>query len=36
MKDAYSLDRDEGGMRESYRVMYDAYVRCSIGSGSTT
>ena len=27
MKDAYSLDRDEGGMRESYRVMYDAYVK---------
>ena len=26
MKDAYSLDRDEDGMRESYRVMYDAYV----------
>jgi prolyl-tRNA synthetase len=27
MKDAYSLDRDEDGMRESYRVMYDAYRR---------
>ena len=27
MKDAYSLDRDEDGMRESYRVMYDAYVQ---------
>ena len=27
MKDAYSLDRDEDGMRESYRVMYDAYVK---------
>jgi prolyl-tRNA synthetase len=25
MKDAYSLDRDEDGMRESYRVMYEAY-----------
>jgi prolyl-tRNA synthetase len=27
MKDAYSLDRDEEGMRASYRVMYDAYVK---------
>jgi prolyl-tRNA synthetase len=27
MKDAYSFDRDVEGMRESYRVMYDAYVR---------
>jgi prolyl-tRNA synthetase len=27
MKDAYSLDRDEDGMRESYRVMYEAYER---------
>ena len=27
MKDAYSFDRDEDGMRESYRVMYEAYVR---------
>lgn len=27
MKDAYSLDRDEDGMRESYRVMYEAYRR---------
>ena len=27
MKDAYSIDRDEDGMRESYRVMYDAYER---------
>jgi prolyl-tRNA synthetase len=27
MKDAYSIDRDEDGMRESYRIMYDAYVR---------
>jgi prolyl-tRNA synthetase len=27
MKDAYSLDRDEVGMRESYQAMYDAYVK---------
>jgi prolyl-tRNA synthetase len=27
MKDAYSLDRDEAGMRDSYRLMYDAYVK---------
>ncbi len=27
MKDAYSFDRDEAGLRESYRVMYEAYVR---------
>src|SRR5215211_1200018 len=27
MKDAYSLDRDDAGMRESYRVMYEAYQR---------
>jgi prolyl-tRNA synthetase len=27
MKDAYSLDRDEEGLRESYRVMYEAYER---------
>src|ERR671911_107050 len=27
MKDAYSVDRDEEGMRESYRVMYEAYER---------
>jgi prolyl-tRNA synthetase len=27
MKDAYSFDRDEDGMRESYRVMYEAYER---------
>jgi prolyl-tRNA synthetase len=26
MKDAYSIDRDEDGMRASYQVMYDAYV----------
>jgi prolyl-tRNA synthetase len=27
MKDAYSFDRDVAGMQESYRIMYDAYVR---------
>ena len=27
MKDAYSFDRDDDGMRESYRVMYEAYER---------
>ncbi|MGV3743135.1 MAG: proline--tRNA ligase [Burkholderiaceae bacterium] len=27
MKDAYSFDRDVTGMQQSYRVMYDAYVR---------
>ena len=27
MKDAYSIDRDEDGMRASYQVMYDAYVK---------
>ena len=27
MKDAYSLDRDQEGMRASYQVMYDAYVK---------
>ncbi|HZX25796.1 MAG TPA: proline--tRNA ligase [Telluria sp.] len=27
MKDAYSFDRDEEGMRKSYQVMYDAYTR---------
>ncbi len=27
MKDAYSIDRDEDGLRESYRVMYEAYER---------
>jgi prolyl-tRNA synthetase len=27
MKDAYSVDRDEDGLRESYRVMYEAYRR---------
>ena len=27
MKDAYSIDRDEEGMRESYRTMFEAYQR---------
>jgi prolyl-tRNA synthetase len=27
MKDAYTFDRDEDGMRASYRVMYEAYER---------
>jgi prolyl-tRNA synthetase len=27
MKDAYSFDRDDDGMRESYRIMYEAYER---------
>ncbi|WP_064577248.1 proline--tRNA ligase [Cupriavidus gilardii] len=27
MKDAYSFDRDEDGMKVSYRQMYDAYIR---------
>src|SRR6195952_5718059 len=27
MKDAYSFDRDLEGMQQSYRLMYDAYVR---------
>jgi prolyl-tRNA synthetase len=27
MKDAYSFDRDAAGMQQSYRSMYDAYVR---------
>ncbi len=27
MKDAYSFDRDEPGMRRSYQAMYDAYER---------
>ena len=27
MKDAYSFDRDEAGLDESYRIMYDAYDR---------
>jgi prolyl-tRNA synthetase len=27
MKDAYSFDRDADGMKQSYQIMYDAYVR---------
>jgi prolyl-tRNA synthetase len=27
MKDAYSFDRDMAGLQQSYKVMYDAYVR---------
>jgi prolyl-tRNA synthetase len=27
MKDAYSFDRDVAGMQQSYRIMYEAYVR---------
>ena len=27
MKDAYSFDRDDEGMRESYRIMHEAYER---------
>jgi prolyl-tRNA synthetase len=27
MKDAYSFDRDEAGLRDSYRVMYESYER---------
>jgi prolyl-tRNA synthetase len=27
MKDAYSFDRDVAGLKQSYQVMYDAYVR---------
>ncbi|MFP3747317.1 aminoacyl--tRNA ligase-related protein, partial [Achromobacter sp. SIMBA_011] len=27
MKDAYSFDKDAAGLNESYRKMYDAYVR---------
>ncbi|MGN6652942.1 proline--tRNA ligase [Trinickia sp.] len=27
MKDAYSFDKDQAGLNESYRKMYDAYVR---------
>ena len=27
MKDAYSFDRDEAGLDESYRIMYEAYER---------
>ena len=27
MKDAYSFDRDVAGMQQSYKIMYDAYLR---------
>ena len=27
MKDAYSFDRDAAGLKQSYQIMYDAYVR---------
>ncbi len=27
MKDAYSFDRDVAGMKQSYQIMYDAYIR---------
>ena len=27
MKDAYSFDRDAAGMKQSYQIMYDAYIR---------
>ncbi|MBC7415461.1 MAG: proline--tRNA ligase, partial [Herminiimonas sp.] len=27
MKDAYSFDRDVAGLKQSYQIMYDAYVR---------
>ncbi len=33
MKDAYSFDADEQGLEESYRKMYDAYVRIYRRSG---
>jgi prolyl-tRNA synthetase len=33
MKDAYSFDRDEEGMRSSYQVMYEAYKRIVDRSG---
>lgn len=35
MKDGYSFDRDEEGMRRSYRAMYDAYGRVFTRSGCT-
>ncbi len=35
MKDAYSFDRDEEGMRESYRGMYEAYGRIFSRCGCT-
>ena len=27
MKDAYSFDRDAAGLKQSYQIMYDAYIR---------
>ncbi len=35
MKDAYSFDPDEEGMRRSYQAMYDAYGRVFTRSGCT-
>ncbi|RJP26955.1 MAG: proline--tRNA ligase [Actinobacteria bacterium] len=35
MKDGYSFDRDEEGMRRSYQAMYDAYGRIFTRSGCT-
>ncbi len=35
MKDAYSFDVDDDGLRESYRVMYDAYTRVFTRCGLT-
>lgn len=35
MKDAYSFDRDEKGLDESYRIMYDAYDRIFTRCGLT-
>src|SRR4051794_6529624 len=35
MKDAYSFDLDVDGLRESYRKMYDAYVRVFTRCGLT-
>ncbi|MBN2025270.1 MAG: proline--tRNA ligase [Actinobacteria bacterium] len=35
MKDGYSFDRDEEGMRRSYQAMYDAYGRVFTRSGCT-
>ena len=35
MKDAYSFDRDEAGLDESYKEMYDAYDRIFTKCGLT-
>jgi len=35
MKDGYSFDRDEEGMRRSYQAMYDAYGRVFTRAGCT-